>query len=237
LTASSRQIARLQNADLKELPVGSALGFRPGTLVSPRNDALARIVYAVTNDRAGGTSLTRWTRGQKREVLPSSFTCLGYDERRIIDDVPAKVMDLHGTGADVTDCTHPNGAILKHSDGRTFVLEAGVKRRIGADIVTRSWGMLNDVVPPSPARDVQMNLLGGGAMLGFRPGRLVVASDDKVYLITSTGNDFAQAERRYLDQSEGGKKTLLCYGYHKELAPLGDGSQLGLHPVASKLGC
>lgn len=229
LTASSRQIARLPDADLKELPVRSALGFRPGTLVSPKNDDLARIVYAVTNDRAGATSLTRWTRGQKREVLPSSFACLGYDGRRVIDNVPAKVMDLHTNGTDVTDCNHPHGAILKHSDGRAFVLEGGVKRRIGADIVRNSWGMANDVIQPSAARDVQLNLLGGGSALGFRPGRLVRASDRKVYLITATGSDFASAERRYLDRSEDGKATQRCYGYHKDLVPLTHGNQLGLH--------
>lgn len=143
---------------------GLPLSFRDGTLARTP-DGVLRFVNA----------------GQRRNfATPAVAQALGFVPEGAID-VPQAEMDALPAGPSITDTTtHPAGSVVKESNGTTWVIGNGTKRRVPSDAVRRSWYRDAEVVPAVPG---DLALPEADRVL-FRPGSLWRTPGGRLWIIS-----------------------------------------------------
>lgn len=154
---------------------GLPLGFRDGTLARTP-DGVLHFLNA----------------GQRRSfATPAVAQALGFDGDGALD-VPQSEIAALPAGPSITDTTtHPAGSVVAESNGTTWVIGSGTKRRVPSLAVRRSWYRDGEVVPALPG---DLALPETDRVL-FRPGSLWRTPGGTLWIISGgTRRPFASAE-------------------------------------------
>jgi len=165
-----KDIITIQDSELNLYPTGSSITTYPdGTLLKGSDNK----VYVVSD-------------GTKRYITgPALFADLGYQWSDVLS-VSSGHLSLYSDGTDITSSTsHPNGALVKTSNGTSiYLLESGVKRGIATPQIFEARGYKwNQVISIT---QTELASYATGADIATYPNGTLLrnTSDDKVYLIS-----------------------------------------------------
>jgi N-acetylmuramoyl-L-alanine amidase-like protein len=149
----------------KAYTVGSAIGFRDGSVVSVDDQ-----LYVISD-------------GLRRPTTRSALAALNYDLSAIIETTEQAIAP-HREGDPLTASQgYPDGATLKGTTGAEAWLLAGTARQFFSRNVRDSY-LVRDIDLAGPA-DAQMASATTAEPLGFRDGTLVrVADGTRIYIIS-----------------------------------------------------
>lgn len=163
-------IAELNSANywrLDQLPTGSALPFRDGTLISK---SATSAIYVV----AGG--LRRWIASDQ------ALQALGYDRSDVMVVDPALVDSLADGSYIALKSLLVEGSRVRKSDGTMYLVQNGTKRGFYSWEVYRSWGY--DGSDHAELATSELDLYPNGALMAFRDGTLLKEpSNPTVYVV------------------------------------------------------
>lgn len=119
--------------------------------------------------------------GQKRWITdPSIFSGLGYDWANLVITTNAEIA-YYPSGSNMTLGSHPNGTLIKTADNPSvYILESGMKRRIGSPNVFNAQFFWRNVVTISSS---EMSGYPTGSDMHFPNGTLIKGSAPEVYIL------------------------------------------------------
>lgn len=161
---ASSELVATGPLEIPRYTAGLPLTFRDGTLARTP-DGVLHFVSA----------------GQRREfATPAVAQALGFGAGGALD-VPSAEVDALPAGPTISDTTtHPAGSVVAESNGTTWVIGNGTKRRVPSEAVRRSWYRDGEVVPALPG-DLALPEADG---IVFRPGVLLRTPSGHVWIIS-----------------------------------------------------
>lgn len=181
LTSHGFSFARVKTASSLDtgLSAGPNLTFREGSLVRPPSGAINAIDFSGTP--------------QKRHITNyPAFTGLGYTESEVMNVSDAEVSGI-ASGAAISDASrHPDGALVRLSNGAVYVLEALLRRYIPSPNILASHGYSFGRVKSATTADAAT---GTASNLGFREGTVVRGPTGAIYVIDLNGTTY---EKRHI---------------------------------------
>ncbi len=176
------RLSRVRNNSVNtmNLPEGSPLGYREGTLLQGSGSA----VYVVGYD--GGQM-------QKRHITSRSvFDSLGYSFDEIMKVTDSQLPTVNGPDIN-NSSVHPDGTLIRASgDTKVYLIEDGKRRHISTRPAFNSHEFTFDQVKQATNQDMNMPT---ASSLSFRDGTLIQGGSAPVYVVSYQAN---QAQKRHI---------------------------------------